>query len=219
MEPVKEAFQKVKQDILSLKKDIEILRENIMVLAEKIDLIISQHDDKKGILNPADQDENQAIPAHNPAHNNDFNPLNGQNKPFSTGNEGVPTDRQTDRQTDKEGSFLVKKPIENALELLNSLDTIKKEIRLIFKRLTEQEFLIFSTIYQLEEEQGYVDYKSLSKRLNLTESSIRDYIGRLIKKGISVDKTRINNKNIHLKISENLKKTVSLATIMQLRDL
>ena len=205
MEPIKEAFQKVKQDIDSLRMDIEKLKEISSILIEKIDILTDF------------MSYNMA--GSNPAHNNGFNPLNGQNKPFSTGNEGVPTDRQTDRQTDKEGSFLVKKPIENALELLNSLDTIKKEIRLIFKRLTEQEFLIFSTIYQLEEEQGYVDYKSLSKRLNLTESSIRDYIGRLIKKGISVDKTRINNKNIHLKISENLKKTVSLATIMQLRDL
>jgi len=219
MELIKEAFQKVKQDIDFLKEEINKLKEITIILTEKIDFLIAKNNNEKRIVNPAHQSENQALPTHNPAHNDGFKPLNSQNKPFSTGNEGVPTDRQTDRQTDKGRGFSVEKPLENALELLNSLDALKKEIRLTFKRLTEQEFLIFSTIYQLEEEQGYVDYKSLSRRLNLTESSIRDYIGRLIKKGISVDKIRINNKNIHLRISEDLKKVVSLATIMKLRDI
>ena len=70
-------------------------------------------------------------------------------------------------------------------------------IRLKFKRLTEQELLVFSKLYQLDEEMGHSDYKTLSQKLNLTESSIRDYIGRLIKKGIPVVKNKINNKNIH----------------------
>ena len=63
------------------------------------------------------------------------------------------------------------------------------------------------------------DYKTLSKRLNLTESSIRDYIGKLIKKGIPVEKIKLNNKNIQLSISPNLKKIASLSTILQLRGI
>jgi len=79
--------------------------------------------------------------------------------------------------------------------------------------------LVFSTIYQLEEEAVLIDYKSLSKKLNLTESSIRDYVGRLIKKGIPVEKTKINNKMIRLSISEKLKKIAPLPVIFQLREL
>ena len=79
--------------------------------------------------------------------------------------------------------------------------------------------LVFSTLYQLEEMSGDVDYKVLAKRLNLTESSVRDYIGRLIKKGIPVEKKRINNKTILLSVSSNLKRITSLSTIIQLRDL
>ena len=79
--------------------------------------------------------------------------------------------------------------------------------------------LVFSTIYQLEEEKGYTDYKSISNKLNLTESSIRDYIGKLIKKGIPIDKNKVNNKNIQVSISDNLKKIASLQTILHLRDL
>ena len=110
-------------------------------------------------------------------------------------------------------------PIDDAAKILDSLDSIKKEIRLKFKRLTSQEMLVFSTLYQIEEEKGSIDYKALSQRLQLTESSVRDYVGRLIKKGIPVEKKRINNKTILLSVSSNLKKITSLSTIIQLRDL
>jgi len=79
--------------------------------------------------------------------------------------------------------------------------------------------LVFSTIYQLEEEKGAADYKSLSSKLKLSESSIRDYVQRIIKKGISVEKKRINNKVIHLFIDPGLKKIAPLSTILTLRDL
>ena len=163
-----------------------------------------------------------------------FKPLNDQIYGISIGNQGAQTDRQTDRQTNKSSdnqnmgqniiqnkSFQVTKKDEedSVLKTLNSLDNLKKEIRLKFKRLTEQELLVFSTIYQLEEELGYSDYKSLSKRLKLTESSIRDYVSRLISKNIPIEKNKINNKEIKLGISSSLKKITSLNTILQLRDL
>ena len=103
--------------------------------------------------------------------------------------------------------------------LLDSLDELKKEIRLKFKRLTDQEMVVFSAIYQMGEEKGFSDYKSLSKRLSLTESSIRDYIRRLIFKGIPIEKKKLNNKEIQLFVSESLKKIASLSTILKLIDL
>jgi len=105
-----------------------------------------------------------------------------------------------------------------AVEILNSLDNIKKEIRIKFKKITDQEFLVFSTIYQMEE-QGIVDYHSLSQKLNLTETSIRDYIGKLIKKGIPVEKTKLNNKLVQLSISKNLRKIAPFPVIFQLREI
>jgi predicted transcriptional regulator len=174
------------------------------------------------------------------ADNKGFSPLSQQYRGVSIGNDGVPADRQTHQQThrqtqNRQDSYnfpldainepkksalqLPENSIDNALEMLESLDTLKKEIRLKFKRLTEQELLVFSTIYQLDEEQGYSNHKILSQRLNLTESSIRDYVSRLIKKGIPVEKSRVNNKSIRLSISPNLKKIATLSAILQLRDL
>jgi len=225
MDPIKDAFGKVKEDIDFLRKEIDEIRKSLIELCE-----IMQQVTRKGAENR--QNTLSSTPAHSPqiqtnqqitpAHNYPFKPLNPQNQPFSTGNEGVPTDRQTNQQTDKyieNNPNMGKNSIENAAEMLKSLDNIKKDIRQKFKKLTEQEWLVFSTIYQLDEEAGHSDYRILAERLKLTESSIRDYVARLIKKGIPVDKIKLNNKNIQLNISKNLKQIASLPTIITLRDL
>lgn len=177
------------------------------------------------------------IPAHSPADNLPFKAPKSQISTISIGNEGVPTDKQTDQQTDNStGNKGVKvrfnqdiftnrniqtnlDKIEKLSELLNSLDNIKKDLRQKFKKLTKQEMTIFSTIYQLEEEGFIVDYPLIAKKLSLTESSIRDYIQRLIKKGIPLIKTKENNKKILISISQELKKIASLSTIIQLREI
>jgi len=240
MNNIKDAFQKVKEDIDFLKKEIDYLKSNsketneiILKINETLKILIQNNEklnlDKQTDI-PTKNDSNKTISTPIPTHNTLFNPLKPKYSSISTGNEGVPTDKQTNRQTDTNSSKFSLKNINNnnnnseesmddVLKILNSLDHFKKEIRLKFKRITEQEFLVFSTIYQLDDEVGYTDYKTLSERLNLSESSIRDYVGRLIKKGIPVEKIKVNNKNIQLSISKNLKKIASLQTIYQLRGL
>jgi DNA-binding MarR family transcriptional regulator len=206
MDPLKEAFRKIKEDMDLLRGEILSLNQDIREIRDKLDANTS--------------------PTHNPLTSTDisinptgiplFKALKPQNIPLSTGNEGVPTDRQTNQQTNQQTE---KASFNKALEVLNSLDNLKKEIRNKFKRITDQEFLVFSTIYQIEEESGSVDYRTLSQKLNLTESSIRDYVGKLIKKGIPVDKIKINNKMVQLSISEKLKKVTPLPVIFQLREI
>ena len=233
MDQIKESFQRVKQDISSLNQELNFLKKELSETREKMTEIceilikINKNVEKQSSTRKPIK---AASSTHPSTHNTSFKPLKPLNMPISTGNQGVSTDRQTDRQTDKniENPFEIQQKelqsrtqdsIENAAKIIDSLDNLKKEIRLKFKRLTEQEILVFSTIYQLGEEEGYTDYKKVAMRLNLTESSIRDYVGRLIKKGIPVDKKRINNKNISLSISPTLKKIASLSTILKLRDI
>ena len=186
------------------------------------------------------------IPSDNPTHPQEIGGLKYQNLTISTGNRGVPTDRQTNQQTDnsntcytvrevlnmikspsinlekqpKQAASSVKDQIMRASDILESLDSLKKEIRLKFKGITNQEMLVFTTIFQLEEAypEG-VEYKQIALKLGLSESSIRDYIQKLINKGIPVDKNKVNNKKICLKISNNLKKIASLETLIKLREL
>ena len=225
MDYIKEAFNKVKQDMDFLKEDLNNLknelketRELMIKICENVQEITNQIDQTHHLMNlQKEQITKEINPAHHkniPADNSFFKPLNGQNQQFSTGNCGVPADRQTNQQTDRQ----VEKSIENAVEMIKSLDNLKKEISKKFKKLTDQEWLVFSAIYQFDEERGYSDYRMLSDKLNLTESSIRDYVARLIKKGISINKNKLNNKNVQLKISPSLKQIASLSTILALRE-
>jgi len=230
MDGVKEAFNKVKQDMDFLRSELNNLKvefvESRQIMTEICEIVkdlYNQREQTTRHINPTNQ-------THIQTDSTPFNPLKHQNMPFSTGNGGVPTDKQTNRQTDRQTHFTQEfeektevykdsNPLDNAMEILDSLDEIKKEIRLKFKRLTEQELLVFSTIYQLTEHNEPTDYRTVANKLNLTESSIRDYTGKLIRKGIPVEKIKLNNKSIKLRISQNLKKIATLSTILKLREI
>jgi transcriptional regulator len=230
-DPIKSAFQKVKQDINDLKQQIEELKRTSNETDRQTDKPTNQTD--RHIIQTYNHSEKTPEP---------------QDLPISTGNEGVQTDRQTNQQTDRQitevrlspfvtrgtrtranWSEIVEPQISNAedslakieklSETLISLDSIKKDLRIKFKKLTDQEMLVFSTIYQLEEQGLAVNYSSLASKTNLSESSIRDYVQKLIKKGVPVDKTKENNKKVSLSVHPNLKKIASLSTILQLREI
>ena len=232
MDEIKQAFQKVKtdmgvlfQEISNIKLELGETRQEMVEICQILEQINEKMHEKPEKTTSTQPMAKPTVSAHPSTHDVSLEALKPQNMAFSTGNQGVPTDRQTNNQTDNKHEIELKtkeiteNSIDNAAKILDSLDSIKKEIRLKFKRLTEQEILVFSTLYQIDEETGPTDYKTIAKKLGLTESSIRDYVGRLIKKGIPVDKKRINNKIIQLSISQNLKKIASLPTILQLRDI
>jgi len=183
--------------------------------------------------NQTHNQETQTIRQINQTDKHPLKNFSTGNKGVSIGNEGVQTDRQTIRQTDRHIQKFAQTPInpikpeppktidqlERLSEALDSLDDLKRNLRTQFKRLTNQEMLIFSTIYQLENQGDLVDYALISSVLNLSESSIRDHVKNIIKKGVPVDKIKQNNKKITLSIHMDLKKIASLETILELRDL
>jgi hypothetical protein len=237
MDPIKEAFAKAKQDIAELKSTVTDLSLEIKGLKNLINEILASK-------TPAIQQTNQQIIPTNPHISStdrlnelDEMPLYGLKSPnnsFSTGNRGVPTNRQTHQQTDQQVNSLVNtnfwqgksapanktiSHLEQVSNVLNSLDSIKKDLRSQFKRLTPQEMSVFSLIYQLESDGFIVDYPLLSSKLNLSESSIRDYTQKIIKKGIPLVKLKENNKKIILSVPQELRKIATIETIYQLREI
>lgn len=216
MDPIKEAFQKIKQDIDLLKEDIALIREGLLELSDRLDLLSITTPTPI----PTDRQTNQQdnTPSVSPLYS-----LISQKTPSSIGNRGVPTDRQTNQQTDKPTvQTELKDPVSEfrrANEVLNSLDSLKKEIRSKFKALTLQEMAIFAQIWDLDSREQEATYKVLAEKTRLSESSIRDYTNKLIKKGIPLEKIKQNNKIILLKVSQDLKNLTNLDTILQLRNL
>ncbi len=232
-ENIKEAFNRVKEDIeflngelLDIKTTMNDLHDIMKTLTNKLENQEKQASTDRQTLRQLNSTQNTTS-THNSTVPLEVEGLKPLNLPISIGNQGVSTDRQTDTQTDNSTHILpanapktIDSNIQEATEILDSLDSLKKEIRLKFKHLTTQEMLVFSTIYQLEEQGNReITYKLLSKSLKLSESSIRDYVQRMIHKGVSIQKEKINNKKLLLTISPNLKKIASLPTIIQLREL
>ena len=217
MDPIKEAFTKVKQDISILQNEIISLSTQLSDLNQALDRQTDKQTDRH--INQTDLEEIQT----------DNHPLEALKSPiseFSTGNEGVQTDRQTNRQTDRhiENTHKTQENdqinnLQKVSEILASLDEVKKEVRVKFKKLTNQEMAVFSAIYSLEEKGLLVDYPLLAQNFSLSESAIRDYINKIIQKGIPLHKTKENNKKITLNIDPDLKKIADLAIIQHLRDL
>jgi len=220
MDPIKQAFQKIKQDIDFLFQEIQGIKRTL----EELKIASTQPQDTSTISHitsilPKTSTDNLALESQK-----------SQNLAFSIGNQGVSTDRQTDRQTDRHIQKFAQtqqiqhqtdkiSQLQRASEILESLDSLKKEVRFKFKQLTNQEMLIFMTIYQLEEQGLSINYNLLAKKLQLSESSIRDHVGKIIKKGVPLDKIKRDNKKITLSIPPDLKKIASLNTIIQLREL
>jgi hypothetical protein len=231
-ESIRLAFIKAKQDITHLENEISSLKLEILEIKNMMKELLDQQNTQKlheisytdiptlRQINPT----NNANPTDNPTVPQEIGGLISPNLDISTGNRGVPTDRQTIRQTD---NFLynlqnssIESNIKEATSILDSLDRLKKEIRLKFKRVTSQEMVVFSSIYQLEEQSpSLANYKEIALRLGLSESSIRDYVQRMISKGIPLKKQKINNRKVLLSISPDLKRIATLSTIIQLREL
>jgi len=177
----------------------EVQQENLALKAE-LDSLKQELSQIKSMLssNTSSYSKTKAyeFPTDSPSKTSSF-PM------FSIGNEGVPTDRQTDsRQT---------------LPALEVITALKSELKIKFRNLTNQEFKVFSAIYIFEQEVP-VDYSLLAERLHLSESSIRDYIMKMERKGIPIHKEKINNKKVLLHVRQELRELVPLEAIMKVRE-
>ncbi len=210
MDLIKEAFKNVKEDMDFLFQELQEIKRTLSEITTQL-----AKDSPDLVKNPTSN--NSSI------ENLPSKPSKTSISQFSTGNQGVPTNQQTNQQTNQHppispGNTEITN-IHKVSEILSSLDELKKEVRFKFKKLTNQEMLIFSTIYQLEEEGFVVDYNTISNKLNLSEISIRDYVRKITKKGIPLNKLKENNKKIVFSIPQDLKKIASLNTIISLREL
>src|SRR5271157_2755823 len=126
MDQIKEAFKKVKEDIDLMKNEITSLNLEIQNLKTSLN---KTNPLESSIINPTNQPKNPTELISNPTDNWSFKPLKGQNIPISIGNGGVPTNKPTNKPTNQQTENTY---FGDALEILNSLDNIKKEIRLKF---------------------------------------------------------------------------------------
>lgn len=218
MDPIKEAFGKVKQEIATLQHEMQQTNQQIQSLNEII-INLSQQ------ISALQQTNTSQLPTNQHTETS----YNEGKTPLSTGNEGVPTNKPTNQQTNKhsgnEGVSAFKPAVTRTEEKLNELSSLvtsfheaQTHLKKQFTSLTKQEFTVYATIYQLQLEQKAVEYRLLAQKLGLTEISVRDYTLKLLKKGVPLLKIKHNNKKVLLAIPEALTQIASLPALLALYE-
>ncbi len=196
-EKLKLAFSKIKSDIDSLKVEFNTLKELVNKQQDLLEVFLSKV-------------------VQNKQENHDLGVFQGLPLEGSTGSNGVQTNKQTNKQThpkqtntsfsilsteEKNAKISPLPPSQTAIPL----SAMKKELLNKFTSLPKREFLIFLTIYQLESDKGSVTYPDIATHLKLSESGVRHYVFNLIKKGMPIQKHKINNKSTVLSLLPDFK--------------
>jgi len=129
-----------------------------------------------------------------------------QNEPktsISTGSKGVPRQHFDSTST----------------ALNQEIEPIKQEIEEKFRKLTEKQFSIFMTIYELEEQKNSpIRYKDIAEHLSLTQSSVRDHVNELTLKKIPLTKEIFNNK-VFLSVPQEFRTLTLASKLLNFRQL
>ena len=244
---IKEAFEKIKGEINSLNYQIELIKKSLDSVASFLEKNITNQKYNRvfsnslarqieGIKREIEDLKQEIKEKETPAHLRHIadmplafekdKEIKQPKKPefnhfrhVSTGNEGVPADSQqtVNRQSTHLQHIKIPKKEEKE-DIAEIAQKYKEDFEKSFRKLTKQERVIFYMLYSLDDKHGFVDYKMLSSSTNLTPSSIRDYISRLIQKEMPIIKERLNNKKIILKITQNFKNLIKLDTILKILD-
>ena len=163
--------ENIKHSFNNVKEDISLLNQRISHLESKL---------------------NELLTISKLANSKDMGPiasLSPQTSPkISSGNKGVHSiNHSTNNQSFTDHSL--------------NIQSLREDLGSQINNLTTQEFLVFLTIYQLEDDfDRGVSYQDLSLKLKLTTGCIRSYISGLIKKGVPILKKKINNRTVILTI-------------------
>ena len=189
--------EKVKKSFVKAKEDMEFLRQEVNKVKKFLLLKNNEISDLKSQIK---------------ALNDLISSKIEQIRVSSTGNDGAITHHHSS------SSIII-----NDLSTEENLDkNSQKPLRMLienkFRSLTDMEFAIFMTIYQLEEELGKVTYQDIAKKFNLTEATVRNHITNLINKSVPIDKERSFNKKTVFYINKSFRELNITSKILELRQ-
>jgi len=214
--------EKIRASFEKVKKDMDFLTEQIIMLKselEEIKRIKTNFRQESSIGNEGVPTDRQT---DTPTSNRFSSLVDERFSPVFQTPTDTPTHTPTDvRQSDTKirqsdtYSDTPKYAEKSITEIVNSL---KNDLKTRFKSLTNQEFHIFSVLFTVDKTQKTASYRDLADKTGLSESSIREHIQKIIKKGIPITKEKLNNKIIVLKIPEEIRNLATLDNLLRIRN-
>ncbi len=201
---LKKAFVKVKSDIKNLNNRLDNI-ENAL------NLLISTKNEQKNTKNSESSSGNEGVRSINHSTNNQS--ITNQSLSEHKFGQYTPQISNNYANNGQSNQSLSNQSLSNQSHSKHSLNTqklniqsLKKDLEGRFNALTSQEFLVFLTIYQIEEDlKRPVTYNDLSERLKLTSGCIRGYVSALMRKNLPLTKAKINNRTMTLSIKSDFK--------------
>jgi len=196
-ENVKKAFSKVKEDMDLLKKELKsgkkaVSEQNKLLeaLNSKIEVLLKDRGEK---------DEKSSF----------FD--------ISRGNKGVDNNRQQSTINSQQWTTMIREAKQEA-EVEKSVQTINQILTSRFDSLTDREFVVYITIYDLEKEKRDVYYVDIALRLKITESSVRSHVAHLLNKKVPLTRERYFNGKSLISIKKGFKNPEILDKLLKLRQ-
>src|SRR3989344_4914298 len=87
-----------------------------------------------------------------------------------------------------------------------------------FRHLTDREFSVFLSIYQIEEEKGAATYAEIAKQLGLTIVGLRGYINDLINRGYPVYGERQFNRKTMFRVMKEFREQNLISEVLAIRE-
>jgi len=88
----------------------------------------------------------------------------------------------------------------------DTLPEMKEDLTNRFRSLTKQQFVVFSTIYTLEEDlKRAVTHQDIAKAAKLSQSAVRQYVSELLTKGIPLIKQKSANNQVFLSVPQEVR--------------
>ncbi len=201
---IKEAFERVKDDINELKKEIIDQKKQIYSLKNEIkDFLVIKKENKDNL----------------------------DLKEISIGNEGVYNDEQrwTTMNNDAQRSATMDndeqpfttmndEPSLFSKRLKSTVKSLDQALTFKFRTLSDREFSVFVALYEIVKKVPETTYLELAEHLSINETTVKVVVNRLIGKGLPIKKERFLNKKVSLSINKDFFDLNLLEKLISLRQ-
>ena len=221
---IKESFRRVKEHMALLEKELRADREFIIVLNSTIEQLNSRVriledklDNKEQIIEKEFIDKVNK-PKIEDLENNNL--IIEEKEAISNSGMVSPSERKGYLATRQRHLDTLSTPFRHPGTHNIDFEELKAGLNKAFLSLTNREFKVFSAIYTLEEQnKGPVTYQELAQFLDLSSSSIRDYISELIRKGTPIMKEKNRNGMAYISVSKEFRSLNLMSKLLGLRSL
>ncbi len=228
---VKESFRRVKEHILALEREVRANREFIIAQNSRIEAlekeILSQ---LKGIKEEKARIEIEVEPIREIEEDlvgNDEEKVISASKMNVNHSKGEsPYERKGFLATPRRHHDSLSTGIRHSGTDSGShfqtqdIEEIKQNLNKVFLTLTNREFKVFMAVYSLEEQHNSpTTYAELAQNLDLSASSIRDYISELVRKGAPLKKEKSRNGIAYVSVLPEFKSLNLISKLIAFRNM